>query len=313
MPRLSALSLGFVLIFVSAGCGSDSSNASGQRCADFDPLRQAFWGDTHSHTNLSLDANLQGTRTSMEDAYAFARGAPIGLQPYEANGDPSRMAQIDRPLDFVMLSDHAEFLGTIRACIDESYATFDDPRCEEYRNALAFDADPVEVRTLFVELNAFTAAEPEDVRYPGLCGTDGEICIEAGKDVWAEIVAAAEAVYDRTNSCEFTSFVGYEWSAGPGARNLHRNVMFKDQNVTELPYSYFDEPYPDTLWSRLQTECIDGSAGCDVLTIPHNTNLSQGTYFENEMSNGEPFTAEYAAARNAFEPIIELYQHKVTS
>ena len=308
MTRLLATVLRVIVLslFV-GGCGSDS----GPRCANFDPLRQPFWGDTHIHTNLSLDANLQGTRTSMEDAYAFARGEPIGIQPYEENGDPTRTAQIDRPLDFVMLSDHAEFLGTIRACIDETYPTFDDPRCEEYRAALAFDADPADVGALFIQLNLALAVFPQFARYPELCGTDGEICIEAGKDVWAEVIAAAEAAHDRTSSCAFTAFVGYEWSGGPAATNWHRNVMFKDENVPELPYSYFDEPYPEDLWARLQTGCIDANTGCDVLTIPHNTNLSEGIYFEN--IDGEPFTAEYAAARNAFEPVIELYQHKGAS
>lgn len=313
MPRLLPLAFAACLLLIAvAGCGDDSG-PSASRCADFDPLRQPLWGDTHIHTNLSLDANLQGTRTSMEDAYAFARGTPVAIQPYDQNGDATRMAQIDRPLDFVMLSDHAEFLGTIRACIDQASPVFDEPRCDDYRAALAFNADPVEVRTLFVELNAFTADDPEDARYPGLCGTDGEVCIEAGKDVWTEVVDAAEAASDRSSSCEFTAFAGYEWSGGPGARNLHRNVMFKDDNVPELPYSYFDEPYAENLWARLQQDCIDANTGCDVLTIPHNTNLSQGDYFENAMADGQPFTAEYAATRNAFEPVVELYQHKGTS
>ena len=105
------------LSIVALGCGSDSQPAVQPdplgRCADFVETRQAFWGDTHVHTTLSLDANLQGTRTTPADAYAFAQGEPIGLQPYDEEGNPTRMAQIDRPLDFTMLSDHAEFIGTI--------------------------------------------------------------------------------------------------------------------------------------------------------------------------------------------------------
>ena len=89
--------------------------------------------------------------------------------------------------------------------------------------------------------------------------------------------------------------------------------MFKNENVTELPYNYFDEPYAEGLWARLQEECIDAGTGCDTLTIPHNSNLSEGIYFENRMGNGEPFTAEYVEARNAMEPVIEIYQHKGAS
>jgi hypothetical protein len=129
-------------------------------------------------------------------------------------------------------------------------------------------------------------------------------------DVWRNVVNKAEAAYDRSDSCQFTSFPGYEWSGGPAAKNLHRNVMFKNENVTELPYNYFDEPYAEGLWDRLRKECIDAGNGCDVLTIAHNTNLSEGIYFEDKMANGEPFTAEYVEARNAMEPVIEIYQHK---
>jgi hypothetical protein len=306
------------LLAAAVGCGNDSSPSPVDpdefgRCADLDELRQPFWGDTHIHTNLSLDANLQGTRTSPDDAYAFAQGEPLALQPYNEDGTPTRMAQIDRPLDFVMLSDHAEFLGTIKACIDPSSPAYEDPKCGEYRRALEFDADPQKVLGIFVELNALTAAPPDVAHYAALCGPDDVYCLEAGMDVWGGVVEAAEAVYDRSDSCQFTSFAGYEWSGGPATKNLHRNIMFKNENVTDLPYNYFDEPYVEGLWARLQEECIDVGTGCDALTIPHNTNLSEGIYFENEMANGEPFTAEYVEARNAMEPVIEIYQHKGAS
>jgi hypothetical protein len=147
-----------------------------------------------------------------------------------------------------------------------------------------------------------------------LCGDDlGGDCIEAGMDVWVQVQEAAEAAYDRTDSCEFTSFVGYEWSAGPGTRNLHRNVMFRNDIVPDLPISYFDEPYVEDLWAGLRDGCIDADTGCDVLAIPHNSNLSQGTFFENATKNGSPFNTDYAQLRNEFEPIIEIFQHKGAS
>jgi len=300
------------------GCGSDGSTSPVipdelGRCADFDELRQVYWGDTHIHTNLSFDANMQGTRTSPEDAYAFTQGEPIPLQPYDEEGNPTRMAQIDRPLDFVMLSDHAEFLGTLAVCNDPNSPGYDSRQCVDYRAAQEFDADPGEVAVVFIDINGHTAAGPENAHYPALCGPGDAFCLEAGTDVWAEVVNSAEAVYDRSDSCQFTSFPGYEWSAGPQTKNLHRNVMFKNENVTVLPYNYFDEPYVEGLWARLQEECIDAGTGCDTLTIPHNSNLSEGIYFENRMGNGEPFTAEYVAARNAMEPVIEIYQHKGVS
>jgi hypothetical protein len=302
----SVLTLGVLLSVAAIGCGDDDSPSPAApdefgRCADFDDLRQPFWGDTHIHTNLSFDANMQGTRTPQADAYAFTQGAPIGLQPYDEDGNPTRMAQIDRPLGFVMLSDHAEFIGTLAVCNEPSSPGYASQECVDYRAAQEFDADRGEVVQVFIEINALTALEPADTHYPALCGPGDAFCLEAGMDVWADVVNGAEVVYDRSDSCKFTAFPGYEWSGGPGTKNLHRNVMFKNESVTELPYSYFDEPYVEGLWARLQQECIDANTGCDTLTIPHNSNLSDGIYFEDKMGNGEPFSAEYVETRNAME------------
>jgi len=304
--------------FAALGCGNDSDGIGPDelgRCAAFDELRQPFFGDTHIHTTLSLDANLQGTRPGPMEAYAFAKGEPIGVQPYDEDGNPGRMATPDRPIDFVMLSDHAEYLGTIGACNDPTSPAYDRDvpgtcldclSCEDYR-----DGDPDRA---FFGLNVLLASLPDDVRYPLLCGDDlGGDCIEAGMDVWAQVQEAAEAAYDRTDSCEFTSFVGYEWSANPGARNLHRNVMFRNDVVPDLPIGYFDEPHVEDLWAGLREGCIDTDTGCDALAIPHNSNLSQGTFFENRMKDGSPFDTEYARLRNELEPIIEIFQHKGAS
>jgi len=318
MPRFLSSALWLIALAMTVvGC-SDAESRSGiaddfGRCADFDPLRQLFWGDTHIHTELSFDANMQGTRTTVDDAYEFARGEPIPLQPYNEDGTPTRMAAIDRPLDFVMLSDHAEFLGTLKVCNDPSSPGYGARQCVDYRAAQQFDASPQEVAGIFVELNALTAAEPQRARYPELCGPADEYCLEAGMDVWRQVVSDAEAAYDRSDACELTTFPGYEWSGGPRLKNLHRNVMFKNEKVTALPYNYFDEPYAEGLWARLREECVDAGTGCDVLTIPHNSNISEGIYFQNEMANGEPFTSEYVEARNAMEPVIEVYQHKGAS
>ncbi|MEM7435393.1 MAG: DUF3604 domain-containing protein [Myxococcota bacterium] len=321
---LAALSLGLV------GCGDgDASGAGGGsfppdelgRCADSDPLRQPFFGDTHVHTVLSLDANLQGTRPGPIEAYAFAQGEPIGVQPYDEDGNPLRSATPTRPIDFVMLSDHAEYLGTIAACTDPENPAYDRPAddsarpddlgCVEYRTEL--DGGDLNV---FRRLNALTALTPEDTRYPALCGDPnggaGD-CLQSGIDVWQEVQDAAEAAYDRTDACEFASFVGYEWSAGPGTVNLHRNVMFRSEVVPELPISYFDEPYVEDLWAGLNSDCNESGTGCEAIAIPHNSNLAAGTFFDDVDKDGNPFDSEYAQLRHDLEPIIELFQHKGAS
>ena len=317
MPRTFLRTLvALALTVVSFGCGEDSGFSATDdfgRCADFDPLRQVFWGDTHVHTELSFDANMQGTRTSSDDAYRFARGEPIALQPYNEDGTPTRMAAIDRPLDFVMLSDHAEFLGTLKVCNDPSSPGYDAQQCIDYRAAQEFSAAPGFVRDVFVRINGLLNLAPEDAGYPALCGPGDAYCLEAGTDVWGGIVSAAESAYDRSDSCSFTSFPGYEWSGNPDGRNLHRNVMFKNETVIDFPYGYFDAPDAEGLWARLVGECIDANNACDVLTIPHNSNLSDGVYFEDKMANGDPLTREYVELRNAMEPVIEIYQHKGAS
>jgi len=299
------------------GCGSDSPSTVVPdelgRCADFDALRQVYWGDTHIHTELSFDANMQGTRTSQADAYAFARGETIPLQPYTAEGTATRSAAIDRPLDFVMLSDHAEFLGTLKVCNDPAAPGYDATQCKEYREAMQFSATPQFVRDFFVKINGLLNFPPAEAEYPALCGPDSADCVAAGMDVWGGIVDAAEAAYDRSDSCSFTAFPGYEWSGNPDGRNLHRNVMFKNEKVIDLPYGYFDAPYAEGLWARLVAECIDASDDCDVLTIAHNSNLSDGLYFDDKMADGQPLTTEYVELRNAIEPVIEIYQHKGAS
>jgi len=269
------------------------------RCAAVDPLRQPFFGDTHVHTSLSLDANLQGTRLRPDDAYRFARGEPVGIQPYDADGAALRTVSIDRPLDWAVVSDHAEFLGTVAVCEDPDSAAYDEPGCRSLRD------DP---GTAFVLLNSLTALSPTATDYPDLCGSDGQDCVDAGVDVWGEIRDAAEAHYDRTDSCAFTTFYGYEWTAGPGTLNLHRNVIFRSHVAPERAVGYFDEPEVEGLWASLRAECLD-VADCDVLTIPHNSNLSSGILFTT-LDDDAPHDAEQAATRALMEPLVEIFQHK---
>ena len=273
------------------------------RCADFDPVRRAYFGDLHVHTSFSLDANLQGTRLDPRDAYRVARGEAVGSQPYDENGNPERTTQLDRPLDFVAVSDHAEFLGAIGVCTTPGTPGYDDPGCVSFRE------NP---RSAFFLLNSSLAGDQSRPRPPELCGLDGVLCEGPARDAWAEVRSAAEAAYDRTDACTFTSFVAYEWSGNPtfDSRNLHRNVIFRNEVTPDTPTGYFDESYPEGLWAALRGRCLDRNNGCDVLTIPHNSNLSGGMMFAETDRNGAPFSPEYAAERRAMEPLVEVFQHK---
>jgi len=266
------------------------------RCASWTETRSPWFGDLHVHTGLSLDANLQGNRLSPKDAYRFARGEEVGIQPHDAAGEPLRTLRIGRPLDFTAVTDHAEFLGLVRGCTTPASAEYASPVCEGYRDTPE-DAFPL--------LNVHLALPQQDPYPPEVCAADG--CGDSARAAWNETQDAAEWAYDRSEACAFTSFVGYEWSASPGTRNLHRNVIFRSHVVPELPTGYFDEGTEHGLWDRLHEHCLDAGSGCDVLTIPHNSNLSAGLMFD------APADAAYARVRAELEPLVEIFQHKGSS
>ncbi len=271
------------------------------RCDDFDELRQPLYGDLHIHTSFSYDANLGGTRLDPSGAYRYARGEPVPAAPFDDNGDPSRMIQIDRPLDFVAVTDHASFFGTVVICQDPTAPGYDDPLCQNYRTAPT---------TAFAELSSFISAPPADVVYPNLCGDSAAECMTAGMDVWSESQQLAEDAYDRSSACAFTPLLAYEWNGNPRTNNLHRNIIFANATVPSQPVTYFDEPTIEGIWERLRADCIDVDDDCDVLTIPHNSNLGGGFFFALQDRDGNPFDRAYATERSTMEPLIEVFQHK---
>ncbi|NRA03701.1 MAG: DUF3604 domain-containing protein [Myxococcales bacterium] len=285
--------------------GASAAEPGREPCADADPLRRPFFGDTHVHTTYSFDANSQDTRNTPRDAYRFAQGEALGIQPYDAEGNPLRKVQLDRPLDFTVVTDHAEFLGEMNLCSDPETWAYWHPVCLAHRNI------PI---SAMISFGYWGMVEKERWGI-GLCGSDGENCREATGRFWQNIQDAAEEAYDRTAECKFTSFVGYEWTASVGQGvNLHRNVVFRDENVPALPISWLETPSAADLWETLQEECVDGVPGCDVLTIPHNSNLGAGLMFETARTSGSEAagetTAEEARLRARWEPLVEIMQHK---
>ena len=276
-----------------------------EACADHDPLRRPFFGDTHVHSTYSFDANAQDTRNSPRDAYRLAKGEKVGLQPYDAEGNALRSAQLRRPLDFTAITDHAELLGEIRICRDESLPGSDSDFCWTYRLNPTNGFGPMAFRTLLLR-DRFQ-----------FCGENGELCREQAMAVWRDIQAAAEEAYDRSAECSFTSFVGYEWTGTAGnGFNLHRNVIFRNDQVPSLPPSWVETPSAYNLWEHLQRGCVDGVEKCDVLTIPHNSNLSgPGLIFASAKIRTPadldmPVDAEEATLRQRWEPLVEIMQHK---
>ena len=272
-------------------------------CTHLKPLRQPFFGDLHVHTRYSLDASTQGTETSPADAYRFARGERIGIQPWDELGQPTRSLQLRRPLDFAMVSDHAELIGEVQMCTNPDVSGYGSWQCRFYR------AWPRGAYYLFNYMAAMRAS------HLGMCGDDGERCLAAALAPWQEMQDAAETHYDRSSECAFTTFVGYEWTGvqAKSGGNLHRNVVFRNAVVPALPASYIDTPGETLLWDALEAQCIDADTGCDALVIPHNSNLSAGHMFSEQLAAGAPLDAAYALRRQRMEPLAEIMQHKGSS
>lgn len=269
-------------------------------CTQYSELRRPFFGDTHVHTRYSLDASTQDTRTTPADAYRFARGGSIGVQPWTEDGKPLRTLQLDRPLDFAVVTDHAELFGEVNICNTPGLEGHDSWQCKLYRRL---------PRAAFYLFNTQSSRAGR----LGFCGDDGELCREQGLAPWQEMQNAAEQAYDRQSSCEFSSFVGYEWTgASANLGNLHRNIVFRNANVPRLPISFIDTPSAEKLWNRLDSECVE-SEGCEVMVIPHNSNLSDGYMFQTVTDSGEAISAEDAELRSRYERLVEVMQHKGSS
>jgi Protein of unknown function (DUF3604) len=274
-----------------------------QPCSDHRALKQPFFGDLHVHTRYSLDASTQGTRTSPAQAYAFALGERLPIQPWNEAGEGQRSLQLRRPLDFAMVSDHAELIGEVAMCNTPTLPGYDSWQCLVYRHW---------PRGAYYLFNAMASIKASHL---GLCGEGDALCLEAARGPWQEMQAAAEQYYDRSGDCSFTTFVGYEWTGGEpdSGGNLHRNVVFRNAEVTPLPISFIDGPAAHLLWQSLDAQCNSAEGDCEALVIPHNANLSAGFMYSTLDDDGRAMDAGYAAQRRQFEPLAEIMQHKGAS
>ena len=249
---------------------------------------QLLWGDTHLHTSFSPDAYIFGNRTANpDDAYRFAKGLPM-VHPYH-----KARIQLERPLDFLVVSDHAEMLGV-------PYKLFGGDA------ALA----ATETGKRWLEMNA--KGDISGVFQEFMLAVNGNTPIaefsgEIGRSIWQESVA----ITDRHNEPgKFTSLVGWEWTSMPNGRNLHRVVFTPASGAAAskfLPFSSFDSDEPEGLWRWFEEQ---SAAGLDFISIPHNSNLSDGLMFDEMDSEGRPIGADYARTRMRWEPIVEVTQIK---
>ena len=267
---------------------------------DTDYPKRVFFGDLHLHSNISADAHSMGNLLlSSADAYRFARGEKVTA----SNGLP---AQLKRPLDFLSVTDHAEFMGLYRMF------TIEDPRLMNSDLGKAWlsrydtkpdpnEADPTRLMArnpIAAFVNSINDPNSERDAYPE----------ELKSAIWTDVARTA----DEFNSPGvFTAFTGYEWTAMRDGNNLHRCVILKDSAdvVTGwLPYSAQSSSNPEALWAALTD--YEEVTGGEALSIPHNGNLSNGLMWDTVDYEGNAIDADYAEARMRWEPIAEVTQLK---
>jgi hypothetical protein len=256
-----------------------------------------YFGDTHHHTANSGDAFMAGDRLTPEQSFRFARGEEV----VSSSGVP---AKLSRPLDFLVVSDHAEGLGVMFQVSEGNPALVTDPTLARWGKALK--AGGKEAADATNELISAQAQHklPAPVQDPKVVGP-------IMKSVWQEYTATAEKFNEPGR---FTAMIGFEWTSVPGGNNLHRNVLFRDNKDKAdqiLPFSSWQSEDPEKLWEWMAK--YEQKTGGRVLAIPHNANLSNGRMFEPVDWAGKPFTKDYAERRARFEVLQEMMQTKGAS
>jgi hypothetical protein len=247
---------------------------------------RVFWGDTHLHTSYSTDAGMIGNTLGPDEAFRFARGEKVRASVGE-------YAQLIRPLDFLVVADHAENLG-LAPMIAES-----NPQLlkNDWGRQIHDKVKGGDHMAAFVQWGEAMAALTDPIDDDDLTRT-----------IWNRIVESAEQANEPG---VFTAIHGFEWTSLPDANNLHRVVIFRDDagKVEDfVPFSNYDSSDPEDLWAWMQT--YEEKTGGQVLAIPHNGNLSNGLMFDDVRLNGEPIDVDYAERRMRWEPLYEVTQIK---
>jgi len=264
------------------------------------PDRNAYFGDLHVHTAYSFDAYVFGTISTPDDAYRYAKGQAL-LHPtgYEV--------QLQAPLDFYAVTDHAMLMGLVKEAADTSseFSRYDVTEPLHNINAPS-------------NMNEFSLPDRGTAFANFLPGVlsgllDGSIDMSMAENVtraaWRDTIRAANEAYVPGS---FTTFAAFEYtSSSDDQGNLHRNVIFRDSDrLPAIPFSRFSSLNPEGLWDWMDKL---RDQGVESLAIPHNPNGSNGQMFTVTDWAGDPFDDVYSTQRMRNEPLVEITQIKGTS
>ncbi len=264
--------------------------------------RRAFYGDLHVHTEYSFDGYAMGTQATPYDAYRFAKG--------EAITNPGGFdMQLSRPLDFYAVTDHAMFLGLAKASAETVTEFSKNDFAAPYHGLNDPHNYDTDFLSMIKRLGTFANFLPSAVGSLRSGDIDRDEVLGVIRSAWEDIIAAADEHNDPGN---FTSFVAYEYTASTqDMGNLHRNVIFKGSDrLPREPFSRFHSVNPEDLWDWMDEL---RTMGVESLSIPHNSNGSNGQMFKLEDWAGDPLDDAYAEQRMRNEPVVEITQVKGTS
>ncbi len=264
------------------------------------PDRNAYFGDLHVHTANSFDAYVFGTTSTPDDAYRYAKGQalphPSGYQ-----------VQLQQPMDFYAVTDHAEFMGLVKAAANTD--------SEFSRYAVATPMHDINAPGNMTRFSLLERGKAFATFMPGTLNglLDGSIDVALAeavtKSAWRDAIRAADDAYVPGS---FTTFAGFEYtSSSDDQGNLHRNVIFQGTDrLPAMPFSRFNSQNPEGLWHWMDEL---RAQGVESLAIPHNANGSNGQMFRLTDWAENPLNDEYSKLRLRNEPLVEITQIKGTS
>ena len=278
------------VLLIASSAASAAQPVPGYTVAQY-PM-QVLWGDTHLHTTNSLDARVLGVTLDPADSYAFARGDEVVTST-------GQKAQLSRPLDFLVVTDHSDAMGVVNQLFLGNAKLMENQELQALRAKLVAGGSGT------VEAIGVITSVLIDEKYTGPL-LDQEVM----RSVWEDYVDTA----DRYNEPgRFTAVIGYEWTPTQSGDKLHRNVLYRDgADVARrvMPFTANKSINPQDLWQWM--ERYEETTGGKVLALAHNGNLSNGQMFpvETNPNTGLAIDTEYVRARARWEPLFEVTQIK---